>query len=111
MSIVKQEQTIWFPGIYGGRTEPEWIEIASHINLEELIKRVQTRAKEDGEWAIANGFVGDNEDKMRRMMAFVSDEKNIRQCLEHIHTDGLDHQRTVDWVCRELANASKWMVR
>src|SRR3954454_22585158 len=109
MSIEEQE-TIWYPGIYGGRTDEEYTQIATHLNFEDLVELVQKRAKEDGEWAIDNGFVGDNEDKMRRMMAFVSEVKNIWQCLEHIHKEGLDHERSVDWLCRELANASKYMV-
>ena len=110
MNVVQQE-TIWFPGIYGGRTDSEYTMIVADSSLTEIIDLVQKRAKEDGEWAIENGFVGENEDKMRRMMAWVSDEKNIRQCMEHIHKDGLDHQRTVDFVCRDLANASKWAVK
>lgn len=107
---ITEETTIWFPGIYGGRTDKTYTQIASNLNFDDLVQLVQTRAKEDGEWAINNGFVGDNEDKMRRMMAFVSDPKNIRQCLEHIHKENLDHVRTVDFICRDLANASKWSV-
>jgi len=107
---ITEETTIWFPGTYGGRMDASYIQIATHLNFDNLVQLVQTRATEDGEWAISNGFVGDNEDKMRRMMAFVSDEKHIRQCVEHIHKENLDHVRTVDFVCRDLANASKWSV-
>lgn len=110
MSILA-DQTIWYPGIYMPREDEKYTAIASHINFDELVKRVQKRAKEDGEWAITNGHVGENEAKMRRMMAWVSDETNIRQCLEHIHTEKQDHHRTVDFVCRDLANASKWSVK
>lgn len=113
---IKKEEIIWFPGIYRGRTEGEWIKpvsdfliykgaIGALVIIEEL---VALRAKEDGEWAIENGLVGDNEDKMRRMMAFVSDEKNIQQCVEHILKEGMEMERTLDFVCRDLANASKW---
>lgn len=108
---ITEETTIWFPGIYEGRTNKFYSQIAMHLNFNDLVQLVQARAKEDGEWAITNGFVGDNEDKMRRMMAFVSDEKNIRQCVKHIHQENLDHVRTVDFVCRDLANASKWSVK
>lgn len=108
---IQEHETIWFPGIYGGRTTEEYTIPLSSVSITRLIELVQLRAAEDGEWAIANGFVGDNEPKMRRMMAFVSDEKNIRQCLAHIDKEGKTAERTVDWVCRELANASKWMVR
>lgn len=107
MSIAK-EQIIWFPDTYSGRTDEEYTQIAMHLNFADLVVLVQKRAQEDGEWAITNGFAGDNEDKMRSMMAFVSNEEFIRQCVDHIHKEGLDHVRTVDWICRDLANASKW---
>lgn len=112
---IKDYETIWFPQIYGGRQYGPWTKAATRISFDHLVALVQKRAKEDGEWAIANGHVGDNEDKMRRMMAFVSNETNIRQCLDHIvkeedeNTHNEDYeQRTVDYVCRDLANASKW---
>jgi len=110
---ITEEQTIWFPGIYGGRTDPEYTQPVAELLLEldVLIERVQKRAKEDGEWCIENDFVGKNEDKMRRMMNWVSDETNIRQCVEHIRKEGMELKRTVDWVCRDLANGSKWGVR
>lgn len=112
MSVI-EDQLIWFPGIYGGRTDPDYTQPVGELlfELDVLIERVQKRAQEDGEWAIKNGFVGDNEDKMRRFMAFVSDETNIRQCVDHIRKEGMETKRTVDWVCRDLANASKWMVK
>jgi hypothetical protein len=40
---------------------------------------------------------------MRKMMEWVSREKNIRQCVE------ANPDETVDWICRDLANASKWL--
>ena len=103
MSIT-EDQTIWFPGIYNGR-EGDYAEIVDTLPRERVVELVQTRAKEDGEWAIDNGFVGDNEDKMRTMMAFVSDETNILQCIDY----GNNSHETVDWICRDLANASKWV--
>jgi hypothetical protein len=108
---ITEEMTIWFPGIYGGRTDDKYTQLACHIPAIDLVILVQDRAQEDGEWAITNGFVGNNEDKMRRMMAWVSDEKNIEQCVEHIRKEKLENLRTVDFVCRELANASKWSVK
>lgn len=110
---VIENQLVWFPGIYGGRTDPEYTQPVGELlsKMDVVIERVQKRAQEDGEWAIKNGFVGDNEDKMRRFMAFVSDETNIRQCVEHVCKEGRAADTSVDWVCRDLANASKWMVR
>lgn len=70
---------------------------------------MQGRAQADGEWNIVNGFVGDNEDAMRKMMAWVSDEKNIRQCVEHLIEIGEGNVRSIEWACRDLANASKWI--
>lgn len=112
-SAIVPEQTIWFPGIYGGRTDAEYTQPVGELlfEIQVIVERVQRRAQEDGEWAIANGFVGDNEDKMRRFMEWVSDETNIRQCVEHIRKEGMEMERTVDFVCRDLANASKWSVR
>ena len=69
-----------------------------------MVSLVQQRAQEDGTWAIDNGFVGDNEETMRKMMAWVSDPKNILQCLE------ANPNETVDWICRDLANATKWIM-
>lgn len=114
MSIT-EEQTIWYPGIYHGRTDGDYAktvdEFINVLGMDSLIELVQQRARDDGEWAIENGHVGDNEDKMRRFMAFVSDEKNIRQCVAHIQKEEMSLERTADWVCRDLANASKWMIR
>jgi hypothetical protein len=106
---LEEHETMWFPGIYGGRQYSPWTKIATHINFDHLVALVQKRAKQDGEWAIENGHVGDNEDIMRKMMDWVSEEKHIRQCVDHIHAEGKDDERTVDWVCRDLANGSKWV--
>lgn len=109
--MIAAEEVIWYPGSeYYGRDDDIHTQIATHMNFDKLVELVQTRAKEDGEWAIENNLVGDNEDRMRRMMAWVSNEKHIRQCVEHLHKDGRDHTATVDWVCRELASASKMSV-
>lgn len=106
MSIT-EETTIWYPGIYAGR-QGAYAQSVADVSLVELTGLVKQRAKEDGEWVIANGFVGDNEDAMRKMMAFVSNDENIQQCVGHILKEGMESERTVDWVCRDLANASKW---
>jgi hypothetical protein len=100
---IKEEEIIWFPGIYGGRTLGDWDKEAGSLPQERVIELVQQRAKEDGEYAIENGLVGDNEDKMRKMMEWVRNPTNIVQCLEANPTE------TVDWICRDLANGSKWV--
>lgn len=105
-----EHSIIWFPGIYSGR-EGDYAKLVIQTSTEELVALVQKRAKEDGEWAIENNVVGDNEDKMRRMMAFVSDQTNIEQCVAHIVKEGRETEATVDWVCRDLANASKVMIK
>lgn len=106
---ITQEQTIWFPGIYAGRSDRDYTQKLADVSGERLTELVQKRAEEDGEWAITNGFVGDNESNMRRMMAFVADETNIIQCVTHVVEEGMQEKRTVDWLCRDLANASKYV--
>lgn len=111
--MITAEEVIWHPeldSLYNGRQDVIYLQIAMYMNFDKLIELVQARAKEDGEWAIENNLVGDNEDRMRRMMEWVSDETHIRQCVEHLHKNGRDDTATVDWVCRELANASKMSV-
>lgn len=111
MSNITEDQVLWFPGVYHGRFDEQYGRTVAMVENRELIRIVQARAQEDGEWAIENHLVGDNEDKMRRMMAFVSDEKNILQALSHIYAEDTQMERTVDWLCRELGNASKVMIR
>lgn len=101
MTEIQEDHIIWFPGLYNGRVG-DYAKIASTMPEAKVIELVQQRAHEDGEWAIQNGHVGDNEDIMRKMMAWVSDVTNIRQALE------ANPDETVDWICRDLANGSKW---
>lgn len=104
---ITEEQTIWYPGIYHGR-EGVYAQIARDISGEELVRLVQQRAKEDGEWAIANGRVGENNENeplMRKMMEWVSRPENIGQCAAAHFDEGV----TVDFICRDLANDSKWV--
>lgn len=115
MTIVN-EQTIWFPDdtLYQRRMGNGYSLKVEFVPLDRLVGLVQRRAEEDGKWILANGLVGEdneNEAKMLRMMAFVSHEKNIAQCREHILAEGKGAVRDVDWVCRELATASKFMIR
>jgi hypothetical protein len=101
-----EQSIIWFPGVYSGR-EGDYAKFVMEFSEEQIISLVQQRAKEDGEWAIETGHVGDNEDIMRKMMAWVSNEKNIRQAIAHLYLDNGGYTRTVDWLCRDLANAAK----
>lgn len=108
-SYVSHEHSIiWFPvnEVYEGREGP-YAQRASDIRSDELVELVQKRAQEDGEWAIENGHVGENEDMMRQMMAWVSRRETIIQCADA----NLDKGVTVDWVCRELAQASQFIAR
>lgn len=103
---ITEETTIWFPGIYRGR-EGDYAKTVGELEDDRVIDLVRERVKDDGEWAIANDRVGDNADVMRKMMAWAGDPKNIAQCLEHVYAEENAHIRTVDWVCRDLANAAK----
>ena len=108
---IQEHETMWYPGIYGGRQEALYQQKVADVSLQDLVNIVAKRADEDGNWAIDNGFVGDNADKMRRMIKWVSDPINIEQCVGHIRKEGREYEVTVDYVCRDLANASKWSVR
>lgn len=105
---ISEDMTIWYPGVYHGRVfDEQYQQKVADISLVDLVELVQKRAKEDGEWAIENDHVGDNEDKMRKMMAWVSDPVNIEQCADYILRGGMTE--SVDWLCRDLANASRWV--
>lgn len=106
MEIV-EHQTLWYPGFYVPRTDGDWDKIASNLPFSRVLELVQTRASQDGEWTIEQGKVGDNEEKMRKMMAWVSRKDNIRQCIDA----NLDKGFTVDQVAHELAHASKMVAR
>lgn len=115
--ILEEQETIWFPGIYDGRQYEPWTTPIGYFSDNRIIALVQKRARQDGAWAIQNDFVGNNEDKMHKMMAWVGDERNICQCVEALRKEEVqareigneDYEpRTVDFVCRDLANGSKW---
>jgi tetrahydromethanopterin S-methyltransferase subunit H len=76
MTDIQNHQTIWFPEIYEGR-QGVYAQPHRVFTDEKLIELVQKRADEDGNWVIDNGFVGDNEDAMRKMMEWVSRPENI----------------------------------
>jgi hypothetical protein len=107
MTEIVAEKTIWFPGFFYNGREGDYAKPVVELSDEKIVELVQKRAEEDGTWAIENGHVGQNENIMRKMMAWVSKRENIIQALEHIHAENMHTERTVDWLCRELANASK----
>lgn len=100
---IEAEMTIWFPlgSVYKGR-QGVYARHAHEFTENLLVELVQMRAREDGEWAIEQGLVGDNEPIMRKMMEWVSRSDNILQC----YYVNLDRGPTVDWICRHLAEAS-----
>lgn len=100
MTDIQPHQNIWHPEIYDGR-KGVYDTPARLYTEDKLVELVQKRAEEDGTWCIEQGLVGDNEDVMRKMMAWVSRRENILQC----RTANPDE--TVDWICRDLANATK----
>lgn len=107
MTEIIAEQTIWHPGLdYVGRGG-DYAKTVGELEDEKVIDLVRQRAEEDGEWAIKQNRVGGRPEFMRKMIAWVSDPRNIAQCLEHVYAEENAHIRTVDWVCRELANATK----
>lgn len=107
MTDIQPNENMWYPGPdYAGR-DVDYLELVGDSTRDRVIELVQKRAKEDGEWTIENDLVGDKPDKMRAMMVWASNENIINQCLDRITEEGMERQRTVDWVCRELAEATQ----
>lgn len=105
MTDIVPEENMWYPGpeaMYKGQTDLHSLEAHLATN-DELVKMVQERAREDGEWVIENGLASGKEELMRKMIEWVSRSETIVQCADA----NLDKGVTVDWVCRELANAAK----
>jgi hypothetical protein len=100
-----KEQNMFFPEIYNGREDGGYEKQANLLPEDEFVSLVQDRVQQDGQWCIDNDLVGDNADVMRAMMKWCSTPSNITQCLQ----SNLDLGPTVDWICRDLANAAKWI--
>lgn len=111
MTETEAPKNIWFPGVYQPLEDDGYGVLVKNLTLTMLITLVQARATKDGEWCIETGVVGGKPDVMRRQMEFVSSAKHIEQCRAHIQREEMEGVRTVDWVCRELANASKYMIQ
>lgn len=97
---------IFTPGIYHGRQEAPWQQKCLDVDTFSLIELVRTRAERDGQWCIDMGLVGNNEDKMRKMMEYVKSLHNITRNLNYQKENG--QNETIDFLCRDLANGSKW---
>lgn len=96
---------IFTSGVYHGRADGIFGRDVTEVEFDEMVKAINERANTDGNWCIDNKLVGDNENKMRAMMLFVANVDNIRACVNYIFEN--DFGRDVDFVCRDLANASK----
>lgn len=111
--IMAAQETMWYPGLdYRGREhDPEYAQTVDHAPLTKITELVKKRAEEDGEWIIAQNLVGENADKMRRMVAWASKDTHIQQCVGHILKEEMESVRTVDWVCYDLGKASRFAVQ
>lgn len=107
MTEINDNNNCFTHAIYHGRDEEEYTRLVRDTPVEEIVASVQKRAEEDGQWCIDNDRVGNNEAKMRKMMEWVANETNIRQCVAWIMDKEPASDRTVDFVCRDLSNASK----
>lgn len=100
-------RNIFTNGIFHGSTEEPYTLKLGDVSIVTLVRAVRDRAEVDGQWCIDNDLVGNNEDKMRRMIAYVSDPENIVRCVSYILKHNEENDRTVDFVCRDLANGSR----
>lgn len=107
MTEINPNQIIWYQGDDYAPRDGAYAQKLADISLVEATALIAKRAEEDGEWAIANGVVGGNEEKMRHMMAWVSNGTNIGQIVGDILRKQEEGERTVDSVCRELAEITK----
>ena len=98
---------IFTPGIYHGLQDEPFTTRVTSMEVKKVIQIVQMRAHEDGQWCIDMDLVGDNQDKMLRMIDFVSDPTHIVDALEHYIRESRN-DLTIDYLCRDLANSSKW---
>ena len=95
---MKPEEIMWYPGLdYVGR-EADYTKHISECEIDEVLELVQKRAQEDYDWIMRNGMASDSEERMGKMLAWVSNHNNITQCVQ----TNLEEDPTVDWVCREL---------
>jgi hypothetical protein len=99
-------KNIFTIGIYHGVEFAGYNDLVKNTPIETIINLVQERALKDGQWCIEMDLVGDNEDVMRKMMAYVTDEENIRRNVQYQLDE--DTGVTVDFVCRDLSNGSRW---
>lgn len=102
----KSGTNIFTTGIYHGKTEAPWLQKCLDVDVINLIELVRDRAEKDGQWCIDMDLVGDNEDKMRQMMAYVKSRHNIIRNINHQKEIG--RNETLDFLCRDLANGSRW---
>jgi hypothetical protein len=105
MTDIIPEQNMWFPGpdaFYQGR-EGDYAKSAIKFNRPDLVQLVKQRVEADTEWVLENHRYGEHEDIMHKMAVWASREQNIVQCFN----SNAGNNPTVDWICRELANAAK----
>jgi hypothetical protein len=98
-------------GVYHGSKEAIFTTAVADMEISAIVRLVQERAKKDGQWCIDMDLVGPNEDKMRRMIMYCSDEIKIMDKVHYITHHDDPALRTVDFVCRDIANASKWSIK
>lgn len=100
-------KNIFTNGVYHGSDDVAYSFPISTSSMEQIITLVKFRADEDGQYAIDNNLVGDNVDKMRRLMAYVADPENIARNV-NAHLDRGEKDLSIDFICRDLANGAKW---
>jgi hypothetical protein len=103
----KDGLNIFTPSIYHGTNDQLYRRTIAEVELHDVIPLVQKRAREDGQWCIDMNLVGHNEDKMRKMIEYVSDPINITETFRYITHHEDPTTRDIDFICRDLANGSR----
>jgi len=99
-------KNIFTIGIYHGVEYAGYNALVKDTPIETIINLVQERALKDAQWCVDMDLVGDNEDVMRKMEAYVTDVDNIKR--NYAYQINNETGVTVDFMCRDLANGSRW---
>lgn len=100
-------ENIFTHGVYHGRSDRDGTVKIFDILLDEACFLVAKRADEDGLWCIQNDLVGDNVEKMKRMMNYVKDPVNVARAFEYLRRENRT-DADINFLARDLANGSKW---
>lgn len=110
--LLNLKQNMWYPGDdYEPRAQGKYTQMVGALEPGEVVFLVRGRVQKDLVYAAPNGFMGEEKEKMRELMAFCINHQTITHILFGIAEAGEENERTVDWVCRELGKRSRGLLK